>query len=459
MLSSCSKYIQCNHLCSSSQQYQSDSITNIDKKLTKFWEIEELPQRTNLSSSERLCEEHFISNTTRLESGRFCVRLPLLDSPNTLGDSYDFAKKRFLNLEKRFRKNTELKTQYTDFINEYAELVACHKDDQNLQLILWREDESQPINTYKLNTVTYGTASASYLSTRCLWQVGEECGDELIKSIIQNDFYVDDLITGSNDEDELRHIKDAVSRALNLACFPLRKYKSNLTSILRDFSDVQKDKLITSESSNTLGLGWSPSSDQLHFPIKPLTVYEKLTKRIIMSNSLKIFDPLGLLSPCIIIPKMMLQKLWLLRLGWDEPVSQDIQESWDEFVNKLPHLGNLQIPRHVLCENAKVIEIHSFSDASQSAYGACIYIKSVNENNDISVKLLCSKSKVTPLKPMTIPCLELCAALLAARLTKAVCDAIKYKPSRVVHWCDSSVVLAWIHSEPRSLKTFVASNR
>lgn len=208
---------------------------------------------------------------------------------------------------------------------------------------------------------------------------------------------------------------------------------------------------------SNLGLGWNPSTDNLHFPTKPLTVSGKLTKRIIMSNSLKIFDPLGLLSPSIIIPKIMLQKLWLLKIDWDDPVPQDIQESWDDFVNNLHSLAKFQIPRYVSCDNAKIIEIHAFSDASQCAYGACVYVKSVNQNNEVSIKLLCAKSKVAPLKPVTIPRLELCAALLAARLTRTVCSAIRYQYSRVVHWCDSSVVLAWIHSVPRNLKTFVAN--
>ncbi|KAH9634635.1 hypothetical protein HF086_010992 [Spodoptera exigua] len=191
----------------------------------------------------------------------------------------------------------------------------------------------------------------------------------------KNDFYVDDLITGSNNEEELHHIKESVSKALSSACFPLRKYKSNLTSILHD------------------------------------------------------------------------------KIG----TIQDIQESWDVFVNNLHYLATLQIPRYVICDNARIIEIQAFSDASQCAYGACVYVKSINQNNEVSIKLLCAKSKVASLKPVTIPRLELCAALLVARLTRAVCSAVRHQYSRVVHWCDSSVVIAWIHSVPRNLKTFVAN--
>lgn len=336
--------------------------------------------------------------------------------------------------------------------------VEVNPDDRNLQLILWREDESLPIKTMQLNTVTYGTASASYLSTRCLWQVGDECTDELIKTIIQKDFYVDDLITGSNDEMELQYIQNSVATELNKGCFNLRKYKSNLPNIIQNSSNIaSQGNLIISESSSTLGLGWNPNSDTLHFPINIPIPSETITKRFIMSNAFKIFDPLGLLSPCIMQPKLMLQKLWQLKVGWDEPVPDNIEQAWQDFANGLPVLSNLQIPRFVACVSPKFIEIHSFSDASQVGYGACVYVKTIDINGEILVKLLCSKSKVAPLKPTSIPRLELCAALLAARLSKAVIESIRYVPDRIIHWCDSSIVLGWLKGDISKLKTFVAN--
>ncbi|XP_028042548.1 uncharacterized protein LOC114252241 [Bombyx mandarina] len=335
--------------------------------------------------------------------------------------------------------------------------VLVHEDDRDLQLILWREDESMPIETLRLNTLTYGTASASYLSTRCLWQVGEECTDETIKTIIQRDFFVDDLITGSDDELTLRYIQTAISQALNSACFKLRKYKSNLPTIFdNSFISVQEN-LALSESSSTLGIGWSPSSDCIHFPIKFPHNTNTVTKRTIMSDAFKIFDPLGILSPCIIKPKMILQELWILKLDWDQPVPHDVKTEWYDFINNLKFISEIQIPRRVLCDSPIAIEVHSFSDASQRAYGACIYIKSIDCNNVATVNLLCSKSKVAPLKPVTIPRLELCAALLAAKLCKSVLDSIRYVPSRSIFWCDSSVVLGWLNSNPAKLKTFVAN--
>ncbi|XP_047025541.1 uncharacterized protein LOC124634161 [Helicoverpa zea] len=489
--------IQCNHATISNNE--------LHDILTKFWEIESVPPKRILSPEDTACENHFLNNTFRLDNGRFCVRLPLKESPDCLGDSYSQAKKRLLNLEKRFRKNPTLKSQYVEFIREYSELghlsvspisipnpsyflshhavfkedsestkirvvfdgsaptasgyslndilmvgpnlqnslfsilvrsrqykylltgdiakmyrqVAVSPEDCDLQLILWREDESHPIQTLRLGTVTYGTASASYLSTRCLWQVGEECGDKLIKTIIQNDFLVDDVITGSDSESQLIYIQKALTNTLNSACFPLRKFKTNLPELFHNIVEINtKDKLTLSESSSTLGLGWDPKDDSFHIPVRinSNNSNELITKRFITSQSFKIFDPLGLISPCIIQTKILIQNLWCEGIDWDQPVPDDLKEKWYEISKNLPLLADLRIPRKVICDSPKFIELHSFCDASQVAYGACIYMRSLNKDNEVTVRLLCSKSKVAPVKPTTIPRLELCAAVLAANL-------------------------------------------
>ncbi|XP_048484735.1 uncharacterized protein LOC125490228 [Plutella xylostella] len=335
--------------------------------------------------------------------------------------------------------------------------VEVAEEDRKLQLILWRDDESKPIQTLQLNTLTYGLASSSYLSTRCLKQLGQEHNDELIKTIIQHDFYVDDLITGSDDENELRYIQQEIAKTLSSGCFNLRKYKSNLPTLFQNSDLNLQDNLTISESTSTLGLGWTPQADCFYFPTKESTQNNKITKRYIMSNSFRIFDPMGLLSPTIIIPKMLIQKLWQLKLDFDDEVPQDVQNEWEKFSNNLVSLENLQIPRLVLCDTPKSIEMHTFSDASQVAYGTCIYLRSINDNGEVSVKLLCAKSKVSPIKPTTMPRLELCAALLASKLTKAVIDSLRYKPTRIVHWCDASIVIGWINSDLTKLKVFVAN--
>ncbi|XP_050551821.1 uncharacterized protein LOC118281518 [Spodoptera frugiperda] len=535
-----SNNIKCNHTLT-----HLSSRVDLEADLNKFWELEEIPSRPYLSESEQVCESHFLQHTSRLENGRFSVKLPLIDSPDCLGDSYTMAKKRFYNLERRFRKQPDVKSQYVQFLREYEELghlseitinnfnfnqcnflphhpvfkensestkirvvfdasartssgfsvndiqmtgpqiqdsifsilirarfykyilaadveklfrqILLDETDRNLQFILWREEESKPLRTLRLNTVTYGFTSASYLSTRCLWQLGEECSDPFIKTIIQHDLYVDDLITGCNSEEELKHIQKSVSQALKAGCFNLRKYKSNSSCVLEACSKGSSDTLIISESSNALGLGWNSNTDQLHYSFEIPPIGVAFTKRYILSTSFKIFDPLGFVSPCIIIPKLIMQQLWLEKVGWDEPVSVEIEEAWRKFAQNLSCLALFTVPRRVLCDSPVVTELHIFSDASQRAYGACIYVRSIDEAGTVHVNLLCSKSKVAPIKPCTIPRLELCAALLAVRLCKAVVDSLRFPIARKLFWCDSTVVLAWLHTSFRSLKTFVAN--
>lgn len=539
------KAVACNHALVSKSEDE-----NIEKMINKSWELEDVSTNQTLSESQNECERHFLAHTTRDKTGRFCVKLPFKESTECLGDTYKLAKRRFINLEKRFKRDPNLKIEYTDFIHEYLELghlsksnhnfypnsspspyyylchhavikqesestklrvvfdgsapstsgyslnsilmvgphiqdsifsilirarqykyiltgdiekmyrqVLVHNADRDLQLIVWREDESKPIQTFSLHTVTYGTASASYLSTRCLWELGQEHTDEDIKNVIQKDFYVDDLITGSDDPERLIYIQKCVSSALSAGCFKLRKYKSNCPEIFNSIDMNNEDNLTISDSSSTLGLGWTPSSDTLHFPIKGFThdSNKTITKRFIMSNAFKIFDPLGILSPIVVQPKMMIQKLWQQRLGWDEPVPIDIINDWIKFSDSVKALSELKIPRLVLGDSPKYIELHSFSDASKSALGACIYMKTASSNGDVTVGLLCAKSKVAPLKPTTIPRLELCAAGIAAKLTKSVLDSLRYRPAKIFHWCDSSVVLAWIKSDVVKLKIYVAN--
>lgn len=138
---------------------------------------------------------------------------------------------------------------------------------------------------------------------------------------------------------------------------------------------------------------------------------------MVASDIAKLYDPLGLISPILIKAKIILQELWLLKAGWDEPLPIEFQERWRAFRQQLLQLESLSIPRWlgVIRFDPSGIEIHGFSDASQLAMAAAVYLK-VPDNNNANTHLICSKIKVAPLKRLTIPRLELTAALLLARL-------------------------------------------
>ncbi|XP_049873589.1 uncharacterized protein LOC126373008 isoform X2 [Pectinophora gossypiella] len=257
--------------------------------------------------------------------------------------------------------------------------IMIDESQRHLQLILWRDDDTKPINILQLNTVTYGTAAAPFLSTRCLLQLANECTDPLISEVIKHDFYVDDLLTGSSNEDELLHIHKGVTETLASARLPIHKFRTNCPNI---FSSSTESKILNlDKESSVLGVLWAPNTDTLKFSINIDTNAQTLTKRIILSNTCRIFDPLGLLSASTITLKVLLQKLWKLKLEWDDPVPNEIKKSWEKVINNLNLFLTVSVPRHVMCASPVKTELHCFVDASQDAYAACIYLRSLDEHN------------------------------------------------------------------------------
>ncbi|XP_011707946.1 PREDICTED: uncharacterized protein LOC105462794 [Wasmannia auropunctata] len=206
--------------------------------------------------------------------------------------------------------------------------------------------------------------------------------------------------------------------------------------------------------TKTLGTTWQALSDSLTFTIKELS-QTKVTKRQILAETAQIFDPLGLISPCIIIAKILLQELWLHKLSWDESLPLDLHNKWLSFRQQVRNLGQIRIPRNVISEDYIEVQLHGFADASQKAYGTCIYLRSQDSEGNIHTALLCAKSRVAPLKQQTIPRLELCAALTLARLVAKVIESLEVVFDKIVCWSDLSIVLNWLRMQPNALQVFV----
>ncbi|XP_068914687.1 uncharacterized protein [Tenebrio molitor] len=339
--------------------------------------------------------------------------------------------------------------------------IQLDKEDRKYQRILWRRDPSHPVQVYELNTVTYGMASSSYLATRCIQQVALEEGSnnpEAQRSIMQ-DTYVDDLLTGAKTVREARALRDNVVAILDKGCFPLNKWASNCPELLPTLSEnevmVNFDK---HGDSKTLGLLWNCTHDALKYSICQIQSGNRVTKRRILSITAQIFDPLGLVGPVILIAKLMIQSLWSLNVGWDESVPIRILTTWDSFIASLPELNQLEIPRQVTSnQNPIGFELHGFCDASERAYGACIYIRSLNTATPHQTRLLCAKSRVAPLKTITLPRLELCGALLLSKLIASLRQSLNLPIAKTCCWTDSQIVLSWLAAEPATWKTFVAN--
>ncbi|GFV61488.1 DUF5641 domain-containing protein [Trichonephila clavipes] len=190
----------------------------------------------------------------------------------------------------------------------------------------------------------------------------------------------------------------------------LHKWCSNTPEILNSIPKEEQSWDFHCQSSDqntikTLGIIWSPQFDYFSFKTV-VNCRESYTKREVLSIIARLFDLIGFLWPILTKGKLMLEKLWVLKLEWDEPLSNPIAKEWNDFVSTLPVIQNIHVPRLVIGRGR--IIIHGFVDASTAAYGTVLYAQSISEE-DVSTRLFCSKSRVAPVKPITIPRLELCA--------------------------------------------------
>ncbi|XP_066157628.1 uncharacterized protein, partial [Euwallacea fornicatus] len=344
--------------------------------------------------------------------------------------------------------------------------IKIEENEREFQKILWRSNGKDPVEVYKLNTVTYGTSSAPFQATRCLVELAEQNMNIYPRTseIIKRSFYMDDLLVSVDSEAEAWDIYQELNEIMNQANFKLRKWSSNsgtvLKKILKSNDNENLDSFILSHNEKelkTLGISWDPEQDILKYTVKVKLDATCVTKRTILSTISEIFDPLGLIGPAMIRAKLIIQSLWKLQLDWDQEVPKELRQLWQDFAAQLECLNECKVDRHVILGNAIRITLFGFSDSSEKAYGACIYVGSIDDLGNHNLRLLTGKSRVAPVKKLTLPRLELLAAHLLAKLMDTMKRILDIPISHVKYFTDSKIVLAWIKIEPSNLKTFVAN--
>lgn len=190
------------------------------------------------------------------------------------------------------------------------------------------------------------------------------------------------------------------------------------------------------------------------------------TRRGVLSVVNSIYDPIGLAVPVTLKGKLLLQKLVALRkeknatsLGWDDPLPDDLATAWRQWRLSLPYLENVEVSRcyHVPeFGKATRAEVHAFSDASQDAVGAVVYLRLENSTGEVNVSLLYGQSKVAS-KVTSIPRLELCAAVTATQAVRKVLKEIRFEIDEVAYYTDSKVVLGYIQNESKRFYVYVAN--
>ena len=263
--------------------------------------------------------------------------------------------------------------------------------------------------------------------------------------------------------DEAKETRRQLTELGDQAGFHIRKWLSNDVDVIADIKEEDRASEIDLEkrelpTTKTLRVLWSATDDKFFFRHSLQLDGFEFTKRNVLKKTATVYDPLGFLSPYIVRLKLLMQKAWLEAGTWDDLLPEHHQQEWIKWFQELNDLELVKIPRCLKDPVAKVVElsIHTFTDASESAYAAAVYARHVYESGDVTVRLIASKSRLAPLKAVSIPRLELLGALIGTRLTMQVCTALKISSHEVTYWVDSVNVGYWIRGQSREYKPFIA---
>lgn len=340
-----------------------------------------------------------------------------------------------------------------DIVKMYRQ-IKVHDTDSEYQRILWREHPDESIQEYKLLRVTFGTSSAPYLAVKSLIQVAKDEGQHfpLAAERVKHDFYMDDLMSGCETPEEAIEIYKQTTELLRKGGFDLQKGSSNCEAMLKQIREEgrqrENDKHIEVKEdpiNKILGLTWSRSNDEFMYAVQLPLVSTPVTKRKVISDISKLYDPQGWIAPSIIKAKIFIQRLWLAGIKWDEELPPPLLGEWLEYRKGLSELTRFRLNRWLKTgSSSSLIELHGFSDASNAAFAAVVYLRVIDAEGKVHISLVTAKTRVAPIKQLSIPRLELSGSVLLAKLLAEVGEVLKIPKENIHAWTDSEIVLAWL---------------
>ena len=371
---------------------------------------------------------------------------------------------------------------YTADIKSCFLQIRLHKSQVDLFRFLWRGSPEEPVKAYRFTSIIFGSKCSPWISSSCIFDVlkkHENQNQELVQRAMRS-LWVDDFGFSRPTLEEALEDRVALEKILATASFKLSKYASSHEEILEGVPT--EDRIFKEkgevEVTKILGQPWRVDKDEL---IMDLSLKERLmklstakvTRRIVARAVASVFDPLGMLVPWTVTGKLLLRNIWQdqqkeaqennlnpsAKKIWDLPVKLEYREQFKTWVNQVSHLHRINMPR---CLTGKIKpqqnQLHVFCDASNRAMCCVAFLVNVYPESK-TTRFICAKSRTNPIKGITLPRAELVAALMGARLLRALREYLEV-PTGVYSeycWTDSTVALHWIKKDPDTWKPFVAN--
>lgn len=358
-------------------------------------------------------------------------------------------------------------------IREMFLQVRIRQQDVNSQRFLWRRgDVSRGIDVYVMQAMIFGAACSPSSAQHVKNYNADEHQKTLPDAVklIKEAHYVDDFVASFDGVSEAVRVTKAVTQIHQKGGFELRGFVCNEPAVLRaidgdnNTTSTMDMQLHDDKPEKILGMYWNTDEDCFLFRlafnrVDPAVVdgRRRPTKREILSATMSVYDPFGVLANFTIYAKLLLQELWRHGTGWDEFVHEDLHAKWLQWVAKLDVCRQVRVPRcYTPGIASKRVQLHMFADASQSAYATVAYWRVEIEPSVWSIAFVVGKSRCAPPKMISVPRLELQAAILAVRIKNSVREMHNFDIERTFFWSDSKTVVQWVRSTTLQFRPFVA---
>ncbi|XP_017487272.1 PREDICTED: uncharacterized protein LOC108375640, partial [Rhagoletis zephyria] len=340
-------------------------------------------------------------------------------------------------------------------IKEMFHQVLVQRDDRRAQRFLWRNgDTTRQPEVYEMRVMTFGAAcspcAANYVKKINALEYRKKVSGAVraVKSILDY-HYVDDYVDSFDTEEEAADITKQVRAIHKMAGFDLCNFASNSSRVTEALGGDGATRQIAKKEGvlvdRVLGLFWQASTDTFGFKLKfnnvessVLNGMRRPTKRELLSVVMSIFDPLGFLSNFVVSAKILMREVWKHDIRWDEPLPNNVNAAWECWRKQLSTVAEYVVPRYYFLNGKpKALQLHVFVDASEDAFAAVAYWRSTNAVGEVEVAFISAKTKCAPMKSLTVPRLELQAAVLGTRLMSCVREEHSLDIDDCIIWSDS----------------------
>ncbi|XP_071044448.1 uncharacterized protein [Parasteatoda tepidariorum] len=449
-----------------------------DAKLSELWRLDTIGISSEENKTKSMLEEetqkHFLETVKRDNTGRYEVSLPWITDSSVLPSNRFIAEKSLFKTETKL-VNSNKKKDYEEIFdywetNKIIEVVNDEKEER-VHFLAHRPVFKESSETTKTRPVFNASAREKDPSSRndCLAK-----GPNLIEIVpsILNRF---------------RKYKVGLSSDIEKAFCQIKIADKDRDFLRFLWFDSDKNLKIYRHNRVVFGLTSSPFllAATLNHLLNAVPGHLSETSRILkdsfyIDNSLVSLDQIeetekfiseakeilssahfnlrcwrsNMSVPMIDSTESKPQFTWIQKIKWDQQLPPNLSKQFSTWIKKLDLLPKIGIPRwlNIDYQNEYTTTLHIFTDASKQAFATCAFLRT--ENKGVHVQLVNARSRVAPIKEITIPRLELLSCLIGARLAKTILTDLRLEYCRTIFWSDSSTALGWIRRD-QTWGTFV----